>query len=150
MFDPLERRDEVVDWIAPLCRVSRFTPQASGNIGARLEAGFAAAFAHGYQQVAVIGSDCIELEDATYASAWAALDEHDGAIGPTHDGGYYLLALRRPCARLFHEITWSSPRVFSETIERACDAHCRLAVLPKLHDVDTEEDWRRAELRLGT
>ena len=148
MFDPMERRDEVVEWITPLCRVSRFAPQALGNLGARLEAAFAAAFAHGYEQVAAIGSDCIELDDAIFARAWAALDEHDGAIGPTHDGGYYLIALRKPCATLFREITWSSRMVFSQTMERAREAGLRMELLPALYDVDTEEDWRRAELRL--
>jgi glycosyltransferase A (GT-A) superfamily protein (DUF2064 family) len=49
---------------------------------------------------------------------------------------------------LFSGIAWSSADVLSQTLERAAAANLRVHLLPKRHDVDTEEDWRQVEPRL--
>lgn len=149
MFDPPERGAEIAAWLRGpgAGRTLRFVPQAAGDLGARLERAFAAAFAEGCEAVAAIGSDCVELAPAHFAEAWQALATHDAALGPTEDGGYYLLALRAPCPALFADIAWSTPAVCAQTLDRAAEAGLRVHLLPKLHDVDTEADWRR-ELRV--
>jgi len=114
----------------------------------RLEIAFASAFSRGFQKVAAIGSDCVELDASTFAETWQALDANDCVIGPTVDGGYYLLALRAPTPLLFAGVDWSTAAVFAQTLERARGTGLRVHVLPKLHDVDTEDDWSRAEQRL--
>ena len=146
MFDPAERRAEVETWLGGLCGAGaavRFLPQAQGDLGVRLERAFAAAFALGFEKVAAIGSDCIELTPEVFAEAWRALDTGVAAIGPSADGGYYLLALRRECPRLFTGIAWSTGAVFTQTMERARDAGLGVQILPTLRDVDNEDDWRR-------
>lgn len=147
MCEPPERGVEIAGWLrAPGAgRTLRFVPQAVGDLGVRLERAFAAAFAEGYEAVAAIGSDCVELAPAHFAEAWQALATHDAAIGPAEDGGYYLLALRAPHPGLFAGIAWSTAAVLPQTLDRAAAAGLCVHLLPTLHDVDTEEDWRRVE-----
>ena len=146
-FDPPEQRAEIVAWLGAALAGRRavFLPQAAGDLGARLEQAFAETFALGFENVAVIGSDCIELTPATFAATWQALGSHDAVLGPSTDGGYYLLALREPCAALFHGIAWSTETVRAETLARAHSAGLRVLELAELADIDTEADWRRAE-----
>ncbi len=146
-FDPPEKRAEIVAWLgaAPAGRRAVFLPQAEGDLGARLERAFAETFALGFENVAVIGSDCIELTPATFTATWQALGSHDAVLGPSTDGGYYLLALREPCAALFRDIAWSTDAVRAETLARARSAGLRVLELAALPDIDTEADWRRAE-----
>lgn len=148
MFDPPDRAREVSAWIAPLCadRHPEFLAQASGDLGARLEHAFAHAFATGCEPVAVVGSDCVEIGPETFSKTRCALETHDCAIGPTFDGGYYLLALKKPCPSLFADIAWSTELVFTQTIERARAAGLNVHQLSPLHDVDTVEDWHRARV----
>ena len=145
MFDPPEKREAIAAWLraAGKERTLHFVPQVAGDLGVRLERAFAAAFAEGHEAVAAIGSDCVELAPEHFAEAWQALATHDAVLGPTEDGGYYLLALRAPSPALFQDIAWSTEAVFQQTLDRAAEASLRTHLLPKLRDVDTEEDWRR-------
>lgn len=140
-FDPPERRAEIESWLAPkLPPISKFEPQVHGDLGARLRAAFASAFAAGWKHVAVIGSDCVEITPAIFAEAW---DAEDAAIGPTEDGGYYLLALRREQPAIFENIRWSTGDTLADTLARADAAGVKMLRLPVLSDVDTESDWVR-------
>ena len=148
MFDPPERGEETTRWLRPLCGKARFLPQSGGDLGTRLERAFADAFALQLKKVAIIGTDCVEVTSAIFDEAWEALEHRDCVIGPTEDGGYYLIALRQECPGLFREISWSTERVFAQTIARANLLGLSVHVLPRLHDVDTEDDWHRLERRL--
>jgi rSAM/selenodomain-associated transferase 1 len=150
LFDPPDRELDVAAWLRELMPSRRFalSPQVEGDLGSRLTHAFDAAFARGYKLATAIGSDCVELTPAHFAEAWRELDRADGVIGPTVDGGYYLLALKTPQPTLFREIDWSTGAVFEQTVERAASAGLRLHVLPALHDVDTVEDWQRAESQM--
>ena len=150
-FDPGERREEIVRWLGGVAgdRELRFWPQAAGDLGARLGRACAEACAFGFQQFAVIGTDCVEIDAAIFDETWAALETSDVVLGPSEDGGYYLIAFASPGAALFREIPWSSGRVLAETLARAEAANLKVHLLPIHLDVDTEEDWRRARQRLG-
>lgn len=119
--------------------------QSGADLGERMGNAFRAAFAQGAEKVAIIGSDCPTLSGDILAQAFAALDTQEAAIGPTPDGGYYLLALRRFEPTLFENISWSTETVFDETIHAAEKAGLRVAQLPQLSDIDTEADWRQYE-----
>jgi rSAM/selenodomain-associated transferase 1 len=148
LFSPAEKRQEIREWLAPMLPGAEFAPQSSGDLGERLERAFDAAFSDGWQQVAVIGSDCIELSAGIFAETWKALAADDVVIGPTEDGGYYLLALRDRHPGLFHGIAWSTGDVFAQTRQQAVAAGLRVHLLPRLHDVDTGDDWQRARARM--
>ena len=149
-FDTAERRPEIERWLNGIAagKAMHFLAQCAGDLGARLTAAFAETFARGFQQIAVIGTDCVEIDAAIFTETWEALDTHDVVLGPSEDGGYYLIALTAPCAALFEKIPWSSGSVLAETLARAASENLRIHLLPIRHDVDTEEDWRRAEQRL--
>jgi len=124
-------------------------PQEGDDLGARMAGAFAETFRRGARRAAVIGTDVPWLHRGLVVEALAALEGHDLVLGPTADGGYYLLALDRPRPALFQGIAWSTPSVFASTVERAAGLGLRVRVLPELPDIDTLEDVRRhwAKLR---
>jgi len=150
-FEPPGRAAEVADWIAPLCaeRAVEFIGQTDGDLGVRLAAAFAHAFSSGYSRVAAIGSDCVEISAADLAETWAGLELHDCVLGPAADGGYYLIALKKPEPSLFSGIPWSTPTVLSETLARLRTAGFSSHHLRLLQDVDTVADWHRVRAQLA-
>jgi rSAM/selenodomain-associated transferase 1 len=142
LFDPPSERETVKDWLSPLLpRVAGWEPQINGDLGARLRQAFAGAFAAGWEQVAVIGSDCVDISPAIFEETWSGLEGADAVIGPSDDGGYYLLALRAEQPGLFENVRWSTEHTLEDTLSRG--AKLRFHRLPVLRDVDTEADWVR-------
>ena len=140
-YDPAERGEEVRAWLPG---AALYEAQAAGDLGVRLRVAVGSAFANGAAKVAVIGSDCVDITPAIFAETWQRLDHADLVLGPTDDGGYYLIALRRPMPVLFENIRWSTEHTLADTLAQAGAAPTHL--LPKLRDVDTHEDW----LAVGT
>jgi hypothetical protein len=115
--------------------------QPEGDLGVRMEAAFAAAFAAGAEKVVIVGSDCPELDGTTLNAAFAALDHTDVVLGPTPDGGYYLLGMKRLYPELFHNVAWSTGAVFLQTLEKLYTRGLVHHSLPVLTDIDNEADW---------
>lgn len=148
-FDPADRGAEIEQWLRPLLPPTvSFIPQIAGDLGTRLADAFRRAFAQGATEVLVVGSDCFELDSLLLASAWESLAAHDCVLGPTPDGGYYLLGVKSPSPLLFTEIRWSSPHTLADTLERARAAGLTVYLLPERADVDTDIDWQRAQPHL--
>lgn len=122
--------------------------QSGADLGERMGNAFKAAFAQGAEKVVIVGSDCPALNGDILMQAFTALDTQEAAIGPTPDGGYYLLALRRFEPALFENIAWSTETVCHDTIKAAEKAGLHVALLPPLSDIDTEADWRQYEQTL--
>lgn len=112
--------------------------QAGADLGERLEAAFALLAGEG--PVAVVGSDAPELTAARLTAALDSLGSKDLVLGPTHDGGYYLVGLARPAPGLFRGVRWSTEHAFEDTRERATARGLALATLEPLADVDTPAD----------
>lgn len=132
-FDPPESET----WFASTIPGVELWPQGDGDLGVRLARGFDRAFAEGASHVAVVGSDSPTLPLARIADAFDSLATCDVAVVPATDGGYCLLALRRPMPELFDGIAWSGPTVLSETIARVRGP---VAALDSWYDVDTLAD----------
>ncbi|GAC1537856.1 MAG: TIGR04282 family arsenosugar biosynthesis glycosyltransferase [Candidatus Velthaea sp.] len=111
--------------------------QCAGDLGARLRHAYATLAAAGCTHVCFIGSDSPTLPHAYIERAFSALDAGaDVAIGSADDGGYYALAARTDVARLVRGVTWSSERVFAQTMSNV-DVHgLRCVTLPRWYDVD--------------
>ncbi|HET7293088.1 MAG TPA: TIGR04282 family arsenosugar biosynthesis glycosyltransferase [Vicinamibacteria bacterium] len=123
-------------------------PQEGRDLGQRMRAAFDHAFRKGASRVAIIGSDVPWVSREKVRCAFSALDEGDVVLGPCHDGGYYLMALARPCPPLFEAIDWSTPLVLEATLDRARTHGLRVVMLEPLPDVDTLDDIRSSWERL--
>lgn len=143
-FAPPEAAEQVRGWLPSV----RLLPQAGGDLGARMGGASARAFDRGAERVALIGTDSPAVSRATVVEALEALDAADLVLGPAEDGGYYLLALRKPRPELFDGMTWSTPVVLEETVARADTASLRVHLLAPLRDIDTPEDLRAEWPRL--
>lgn len=114
--------------------------QDSGDLGARMERAFAAAFAEEFTRVLIVGSDLPELTVAHLEQAFSALERAPAVLGPAADGGYWLLGLREPEPSVFRRMAWSTPIVLDETRRRLRSAGKDPLLLPVLTDVDQVED----------
>ncbi len=115
--------------------------QPDGDLGARMLAAFRAAPLGA--ALVLIGTDCPVLDAADLGEAAAALSHADVALAPAEDGGYGLIAARRPLPELFEQMPWGSDRVAELTRERARGEGLRLAELRTIWDVDNGADLER-------
>ena len=104
-------------------------------------------FAKGYGAVCLLNSDSPTLPPAYLVAAATLLsaDGDRGVIGPSIDGGYYLIGLKVAHPRLFENIDWSTERVFEQTMQRAREIALPMAVLPTWYDVDDMESLAMLE-----
>lgn len=116
-------------------------PQPDGTLGERLVACFNEHCPQAEATV-VIGSDSPTLPGEFITDAFQRLQTSDCVIGPSTDGGYYLIGLSQPCASLFEKVAWDGPNVLLQTLVRRRAAGRSLSLLPPWYDVDTFEDLR--------
>ncbi len=131
-------------WLGPDLSYRR---QAQGDIGQRMAAAFAQAFAAGARRVVLVGSDLPGLDHRRLGKALAALARSDLVLGPAADGGYYLVGLRRPAPALFEHIPWSSETVLARTLAKARRLGLRHQLVEQLSDLDRPGDldaWQQA------
>ncbi len=114
--------------------------QHGGDLGERLRNAFAELLPGESDRALVIGSDTPPLTTAHIDDALAALETRDAVLGPTRDGGYWCVGLRRPAPELFADIPWSTPDVFTRTLARARAAGLGVATAATLDDLDTPSD----------
>lgn len=126
-----------------------FKPQGSGNLGKRLHEAFQQGFRAGQQPILMVGSDCPDLGEGHIIQALSALHRHDVVLGPAHDGGYYLIGLKRPHPTLFENISWGQSCVLAETIAIATAQGLSVALLDPLSDIDRPEDLHRWQAYAG-
>lgn len=134
-------RKKMASWLGP----QAFVPQKHGDLGQRMRAAFRHSFAAGAGKAVLIGCDIPDIDTKLLACAFAALQNSPVVIGPSHDGGYYLIGMDAGVADrlyplLFAGIAWSTPEVFADSCERLANAAFLPAVLPILRDIDTPED----------
>lgn len=114
--------------------------QVGEDLGARMVFAFAQAFERGFQRAVVVGADCPGVSTDILAQAFYELRQNELVLGPTEDGGYYLIGLSRINPNLFTHISWGSDKVLAQTMARARKASMQTALLVNLADVDRPED----------
>jgi len=130
-------QEKMKSWLGDRCD---YVVQVEGDLGARMQATIQSAYDKGGEYIVVIGSDCPGIDQAVLANAYHQLITHDVVIGPTDDGGYYLIGMRMPYRELFAGVQWGSDTVFRDTCCIAKNAGLRMAVLSTLCDVDYATD----------
>jgi hypothetical protein len=115
-------------------------PQRGTDLGERLSNALGHHFRMGYRRVAIMNSDGPTLPLSHLAEAFSGLDGADVTLGPSHDGGYYLIGMKRPEPALFQGIAWSTAQVASQTLAICRRLGLRTHLLPEWYDVDVAED----------
>jgi len=133
----------MAEWLGPGLA---YHPQLGGDLGARMENGFAGAFRSGAEKVVLVGTDCPGITTTILRSAFNLLGLFDLVLGPARDGGYYLIGLRRQAPELFRDVPWGTATVAARTLEAATELGLRAVTVDPLVDVDRPEDlpvWER-------
>ncbi|HXV27534.1 MAG TPA: TIGR04282 family arsenosugar biosynthesis glycosyltransferase [bacterium] len=143
-FDPPENETEIKKWLNRF-PVTDFLPQKGVELGERLEHAFHFAFrgdagAFRKLRVMALGSDTLGLTHEIICKGFCALDSHDCVIGPTRDGGYYLIGLSFEERDIFRNIPWSTSEVYSRTVQYLNKAQLSYCRLPLLEDLDGIEN----------
>lgn len=139
-FTPQEQADAFTtiagaDWAAK--------PQTHGDLGARMASFFGECFGAGADRVVLIGSDSPTMPAAYVESAFRLLRATDIVLGPSEDGGYYLVGAARETAGMFEGIDWSTERVWEQTVVRLGELGLSYESLPQWYDVDERSDLER-------
>lgn len=145
-YAPAEAREAFAELAGAAWRLE---PQSEGDLGCRIETHFASAFARGATRAVLIGSDSPTLPQEFVREAFERLESADVVVGPSEDGGYYLIGLRRPIGGLFRDISWSTPRVFPDTVDRLRATGTTYALLKPWYDIDTLADLERLGIELA-
>jgi len=117
--------------------------QHGTDLGIRMHNAFLEAFSNDYNKVVIIGSDLFDLNPDHINKAFKALDNNDIVIGPAHDGGYYLLAMKSLYSQVFKNKNWGTSTVFNDTIKDLENQSIHL--LETLNDVDVYDDLKNIE-----
>lgn len=120
--------------------------QEGSNLGERMKEAFKQAFAGDYEKAVIIGSDCAALTTALVEDAFRLLDDNDIVVGPSKDGGYYLLCMSSFYPRLFNDISWSTSEVLEQTLNQISELELSFKLLPELNDIDTIRDLKASEM----
>lgn len=120
--------------------------QSEGDLGLRMQRAFEENLAT-FEKVVIVGTDAPGLTPSIIEEAFEAMERKDLVLGPSKDGGYYLIGLRRMIPEIFANIPWSGPEVLKRTLAHAPADAAHL--LPALFDVDVPGDLERLEREIG-
>ena len=120
-------------------------PQRGDGFGERLYFAVEDLFKCGFGSVCLIDSDSPTVPRENFAEAVELLNttEDRVVLGPSDDGGYYLIGVKKPHQHLFEQIDWSTERVLNQTIQRAIEIGLEVKLLPTGYDVDDAASLRR-------
>lgn len=118
--------------------------QNGNTLGEKMNNAFEKGFEIGYHKIIILGSDLPDLSCDLIQDAFRKLTLNDYVIGPSEDGGYYLLGMKKLNSTLFKNKKWSTNSVYIDTLKdiKGCD----VGLLAKLNDIDTFEDLKNSKI----
>lgn len=123
--------------------LDQYHPQQGNDLGQRMQRALDKLLEiESVDRAILIGADIPGISGAIISQAATLLDDHDLVIGPSFDGGYYLIGIRKMHLSLFKDIRWGTDEVFARTIEEAKVKRLKVGQLEKLHDVDELSDLK--------
>ncbi len=117
--------------------------QIGNNLGERMLNAFQEAFNSRFEKIIIIGSDMYHLSKADLEEAFQQLEDHDYVVGPAEDGGYYLLGMKSLKKEVFHNKSWGTDTVLSDTLKDLETGS--ICMLPVKNDVDYYEDIKNIQ-----
>jgi uncharacterized protein len=120
-------------------------PQRGADLGQRMNEVFAELWRRGHRNAVLIGSDLPLVPLDTLHEVFTYLSPSDKRVvlGPSQDGGYYLVGMNQPVPEIFSDMTWSHNRVLAETIEKLARLDIDFHLARKWFDVDRIEDLQQ-------
>lgn len=145
-YHPLRDRECIDAWLG---RSRRKIPQKGNDLGEKQALLLQAGFDLGYSSVCVMASDLPDLPAERVFTAFEKLGRYDCVIGPSQDGGYFMIGFSRRSFRdiLFNDMKWSHPGVTSEMIKRLKRSDMTWSATEPWPDIDTAEDLRSLIIR---
>ena len=119
--------------------------QIGDDLGLKMYHAIEKASKANYDKICLIGSDNMEITSAIINDAFSILASKESVFGPSKDGGYYLVGLRKPYKELFTDIEWSTAEVLDQTIDKVRALNLTYGLLPELNDIDLLEDIREGD-----
>jgi len=138
-YDPINRKDHFIEMFG---QTFSYLPQTGADLGDKMRHAFSRCFSDGFQSVVLIGSDSPDLPPQIIREAFQALERNGAVIGPSHDGGYYLIgfSLESFSQQVFSGIAWGTDSVFGKTMQFFKTAEILVHIMPTWRDVDRPED----------
>lgn len=135
-------RDDNTDYFSVFGSDCPVVRQKGENLGIRMLNAILGACCAGYERIVLIGSDAPDLTEELISNAFNSLHNHDAVLGPSKDGGYYLVGFKNgSCqAEYFTGIEWSTPAVFQRTVEKINASGKTLSLMPEWLDIDNSDD----------
>ena len=119
-----------------------FFPQQGADLGEKMHHAICSVLERGYDAVVLTGADLPRMRAAHLESGFGALKNADVAIGPTSDGGYYLVGMKQPHRAVFENQRYGGATVLENTLAAVKAAGLSVALAGACDDVDTPEDLR--------
>lgn len=116
--------------------------QEGNNLGERLQNAFEKVFNNGASKAVIVGTDVPDTSNEIITQSFELLDSNDIVIGPSFDGGYYLLGMKKFLPDLFSRIDWSTKSVLEKTLVKIKTANLTFAKLEELYDIDEENSLK--------
>jgi len=141
-FYPPDSKIKMASWLGN--RYS-YIPQDGKDLGERMKNAFMLTFLQKFRYVITIGSDSPDLPSGIIEEAFLSLMDNDSVIGPSIDGGYYLIGFRAGAfiPEPFNGIEWGADNVFESTLKTLKENYQKTHILPEWRDIDRHEDLLR-------
>ena len=123
----------------------RCLAQHGGDLGERMNAASIDLWRRGHRNVVLVGSDLPALPLSYLETAFGLLatSTHQVVLGPSRDGGYYLVGMNQPTPEIFQDMTWSHDQVLAQTTDKLGKLGIQPALLPEWFDIDSVEDLKQ-------
>ncbi len=141
--------EDAQDYFRKLAPDIGLMQQRGDSLGVRLDNLLTEALASGATKAVVMDSDSPTLPAVFLVQAFERLDTADVVLGPTQDGGYYLIGMRKPHPNLLRQVQMSTPSVLADTLSLAEKNSVSVSLLPSWYDIDTIDDLRRLREELS-
>lgn len=140
-FDPPGSLIKIKKWLG---ENYTFVQQRGSDLGERMKNAFESVFEEDYNKAIIIGSDMPCFSCDFFSDIFDELGDNHTVIGPSPDGGYYLLGFKKDTflKEVFYDIHWSTENVLSSTMKIFNKYKYKVNILEVMNDIDTFDDLR--------
>jgi uncharacterized protein len=116
--------------------------QIGSSFGERLTNAFEAVFAEGFEKVIAVGNDCLSLNKNTLLRAEVDIQKNELVLGPTHDGGFYLIGVSKKSFNpdAFLDFNWTTQELTDDFQTFILNNQLSAAYFETAYDIDNEND----------